>query len=375
MTITNVKIVNYDEVIEQGYVTFVNGIIIDVNKMPYKGKDEVVDYSGYILMPGFIDIHTHGALGYDYMDASPKQMKEIADSLYDEGVTSILATSLTSDKNHLIDFAKRVNEAKKLSPSFIGAHLEGPYISLEKKGAQNPLFIRNADINELKEIQSLSDGVVKYITLAPEKEGSLNFIKEAKKIGVITSCGHTMATMEDTHKAYLNGLTNLTHTYNAMNKDYLNDGPIKEAFVNHDLYCEMIVDKIHVKSEVVKDIYSHIAHDHFILITDSLSVKKSKIKEFDMAGLHAENRGDAAYLCGTNTLAGSVLKFNVAVKNLKEITNASLPELVSASSYAACRSLHLDKLGEIRKNKIANFVITNNNFDVIATYQLGKKVY
>lgn len=375
MVIKNAKIVLLNEVIEKGYLAFDNGMITEIarGECPYV---EAYDAKGNIIMPGFIDVHIHGSCNIDFMSASANDYKKVSESLFTEGVTSYLATTLTSDFESLKQVCYQVKLAKKDNPSLLGLHLEGPYICEKYKGAQNEAFIRNPDIKELTILQEISDKNIKYITLAVEKPGAYDFIDKATKILHITcSVGHSDATFAQVEEAMKHGLTNVTHTHNAMSPHHhRNPGIVTAAMYFDGLYTEVISDGLHLVPESVKTFYKIVGPNRYMIITDSLKVKHSDVTEFDMFGLPAIKKNGAAYLTN-GVFCGSLLEFDKGVKNLKKWTNASLNDLAKISSYNQAKSLHLEDRGELKVGKLADFVILNSDLDLLETYKLGKKVY
>lgn len=374
MVIKNIKIVLEDRVIENGYLVFDNERIKEIGIGDYAG--EAIDGKGQIAMPGFIDIHIHGSSGIDFMDASNvEEYKKIENSLYSEGVTTFLATTLTSDFDSLKRVCETVNRVKKDIPSLAGIHFEGPYISVEYKGAQNEKYIRNPDINEFDKLQEISGNNVRYITLAPEKEGALNFIEHVTKNGVTVSAGHTNALLADVGKAIKSGLTNLTHMHNAMSgHHHRKPGVVTAGFYFDELYTEFICDKIHICPDVLKMSYKVIGPERFIIITDSLKAKHSDLNEFELFNLPCEKRDGAAYL-KSGPLAGSLLTMDQGIRNMYDITDASLVDLAKISSRNAAKSLHLTDSGAIQVGNLADIVLLDDKLNVKGTYKLGKKVY
>lgn len=375
MIIKNAKIVLFNEVLENASIKVSDGKIEQIGNVNDIKEEEIIDLKGNILMPGFIDLHIHGSMNIDFMDAKAEDYKIISNSLYKEGVTTYLATTLTSDKASLENVAKEVKKAKKENPSLLGIHLEGPYISVKHKGAQNEAFIRNPDINELKNLIEISDNNIRYITLAPEKEGSLDFIKEATKLGVTCSVGHTDATFIDVKKAIECGLSNVTHTHNAMSGyHHRNPGVVNAAMYFDTLNCELICDGIHVCKETIQTFYKIVGPDRFMIITDALKIKHSDVNEFTLFGLPCVRKDGAAYL-KSGPLAGSLLNFDQGLRNMKDWCSLDLISLAKISSSNQARSLHLDNIGQIKVGYNADFVVLNDELNVLATYKNGKKVY
>lgn len=375
MVITNVKIVTLNKVIENGYVIISGDKILSVNEGHYQGEDkDIIDGGNKILMPGFIDVHIHGSAGIDFMDAAEEDYKIISTSLFKEGVTGYLATTLTSDLDSLIKVAKNVKKAIKDNPSLIGIHLEGPYINAKYKGAQNELYIRKPDILEFDKLNEASGNNIRYISLAPEVEGSLEFIKHITDRGVVASAGHTDASFNDVEKAIEAGLTNTTHTHNAMSgHHHRKPGVLTAAFYFDALYTEFILDGIHVHPDVIRTSYKIITSDRFFVVTDALKIKHSDIDKFKLFGLDVERRDGAAYLT-SGPLAGSLLSMDKALRNLKSyIKDISLIDLMKVSSYNASKALKLSDRGLIEAGRYADLVLLNEDLTVSSTYLRGKK--
>ncbi|MCI5746066.1 MAG: N-acetylglucosamine-6-phosphate deacetylase [Erysipelotrichaceae bacterium] len=377
MIINNLKIVMYDKIIENGYIKIENGKIVEVNKNDCLSSknEEIIDGKGKIAFPGFIDLHIHGSCGIDFMDASVNDYKTIANALYKEGTTTFLATTLTSDFDSLKKVCLTVKDAIKVVPSLGGIHFEGPYINVKYKGAQNEAFIRKANIAEFNELNKLSDYNVRYITLAPENEGAMDFIKEVSKHNVTVSAGHSNATFDDIKNAIDNGLSNTTHTHNAMSgHHHRNPGVVTAAMYFDSLYTECICDTIHVCENTLKTFYKIVGPDRFIIVTDALLGKHSSVESFKLFGLDCIKKDGAAYLT-SGPLAGSLLNMDQGVRNMKRITNASLIDLAKISSTNAAKCLHLSDRGMIKEGMNADIVLLDDDLNVLDVYKLGVKVY
>ena len=373
MVLKNLKIVLEDRIINKGTLTFENGIITHIKEGDYFG--DALDCNGLIAMPGFIDIHIHGSAGIDFMDAKEDDYKIIAESLYKEGVTTFLATTLTSDNASLKRVCDTIKNVKDKIPSLGGIHFEGPYINAKYKGAQNEKYIRNPDIKEFDELQRISGNNIRYITLAPENEGALEFIEHVTKNGVTVSAGHSDATFEQVKLAINKGLTNTTHTHNAMSPHHhRKPGIVTAAFYFDELYTEFICDKIHVCPNTLATSYKIIGPERFVMITDALKVKNSNINKFQLFGLDCIRKDGAAYLT-SGPLAGSLLTMDQGLRNMREITGANLCDLAKISSRNPAKALHFKDRGIIEVGKLADIVLLDNGLNAKATYKLGKKVY
>lgn len=374
MIIKNLKVVTLEKVIENGYIEFENGVITNIGEGQYDG--DAIDGLGKIAMPGYVDMHTHGSCGIDFMDAKEEDYKQIEEAFYKEGITSFLATTLTSDLDSMKRVCKTVANVKHTIPSLVGVHLEGPYINKIYKGAQNEAFIREPSVDELHELITESKGNIRLITMAPEVNGSLEFIKEAVKNNVTISAGHSNATFADVEAAIKAGLTNVTHTHNAMSKhDHKNPGIVTAAFYFDELYTECICDAIHVHPNTLKTFYKIVGPERFMIVTDALLAKHSTVDKFQLFNLDCTYRNGAFYLVEAGNLAGSALYMNNGLRNVRDICGASLVDLAKVSSYNQAKSLHLNDRGALEVGKLADIVLVNENFDVLNVYKLGKEVY
>ena len=263
---------------------------------------------------------------------------------------------------------------KESIPSLGGIHFEGPYICLKYKGAQNPEFIRDPDIAEFDELQQIAEGNIKYIAMAPERTGAMEFIEHVTKNGVVVAAGHTDASFDDVGNAIKHGLTNTTHTHNAMSPHHhRNPGVVTAAMYFDELFCEVICDTVHVCPNTLKAFYKVVGEDRFVAITDALKVKHTDIEEFELFGLPCIRKPDAAYLT-SGPLAGSLLSMDQGLRNLAEITGASEVALAKMTSTNAARSLHMDDRGRLEEGKRADIVLLSKDYHVQEVYQLGKKV-
>ncbi|MBR1847338.1 MAG: N-acetylglucosamine-6-phosphate deacetylase [Bacilli bacterium] len=374
MILTNLKIVLPTHIIPNGYLRIEDGHIAEIGQGAYTGIEPAEDKDGLVAFPGFIDIHIHGSVGIDFMDAKEEDYPVIADSLYGEGVTTFLATTLTSDKESLSRVCATVANVIDKVPSLGGIHFEGPYISLKYKGAQNPEFIRDPDIAEFDDLQKVAKGNIRYIAMAPERPGAMGFIEHVTKEGVVVSAGHTDASFACVEEAIRHGLTNTTHTHNAMSPHHhRNPGVVTAAMYFDELFTEVICDTIHVCPDTLKTFYKIVGPDRFVAITDALKVKHADIKEFQLFGLDCVVKPDAAYLTA-GPLAGSLLSMDQGLRNLAEITKADDVALAKMMSTNAARSIGFTDRGTLEEGKLADVVLLDETLHVKEVYKLGKRV-
>jgi N-acetylglucosamine-6-phosphate deacetylase len=326
-----------------------------------------------ILMPGFIDPHTHGCAGIDTMSIDDEKLERWEHFLYSQGVTSFMPTTVSAKEEEMIRVSNMIEEYiyKKPKTSVVGIHYEGPYININKKGAQNPDAVREASPREMEEILSPR---VKLITMAPEINGFYDVLPILKENGTIVSAGHSDASFEDMKRAFLNGVNRITHFPNAIRGLHHRELGGLGAGLYFDFTLEMIVDGLHLSPEFVNLIYHLKGAQKLSLITDSISAAALEDGEYELGGLKV-NVVEGKATLQDGTLAGSTLLFNNAVKNFKNFTNCSLKELAMVSSYNSAVNLHLEKVGRIEEGYKANFALLDRELNVVETYLQGEKVY
>ncbi|MCA0985144.1 N-acetylglucosamine-6-phosphate deacetylase [Halobacillus yeomjeoni] len=372
------NIVTETEVIRDGY------LIINQEKIEEIGYgqpsnpsniDEAVELDkGDYIFPGFIDIHIHGAAGADTMDATPKALETMAETLPKEGTTSFLATTITDEEDRISEALKNASEFKKtdsIGAEMLGVHLEGPFINKKHAGAQPLSCIGPASVDQFKKWQETAEGLIRVVTLAPEEDQDHQLIQYLNDTGVIPSIGHSHATYEEVKQAAENGLKHATHLFNAMRPMHHREpGVVGAVFLSEDLMAEIIFDRIHVAQEMVELAYKNIGSDRMILITDSMRGKCLQNGTYDLGGQHVHLKDGEARL-EDGTLAGSVLKMNEAVKNMSQLGVSPL-DLMKMSSWNAAKSLGVDdRKGSIAAGKDADLVIMDKDFNIKQTYCRG----
>ena len=322
----------------------------------------VVDVGGQYVMPGFIDVHTHGALTYDFCDADEKAIFEVARGKLQEGVTTFLPTTLTVSHGELIAAAKNAKKYADAGMPYAkapGIHLEGPFINVKCCDAQNPKYVRKPSVKELKEIAKVYP--VKQISYAVDADGGAKFAKECIKLGVVPSCGHTGAKMKDLMPAYKNGLRHMTHFCNQMTPLHHREiGMVGAGFLIDDLNTEVICDRIHLCDDMLRLIFTRRDLAHVQMITDSLRCSHCKDGyEFLMGGIKVKLQNGEARLEAGN-LAGSTLWMGNGLKNVHDVTGIPLKDLVRCTSWNQAIELGWGKtLGKVEKGYTADLVVIN----------------
>ncbi|GAB4221848.1 MAG: N-acetylglucosamine-6-phosphate deacetylase [Francisella sp.] len=319
------------------------------------------------VIPGFIDIHIHGSKGADVMDCDIDALRVISKSLYTQGVTSYLATTMTASNEQILKAMCAIKEYSSNSYSnsakIIGVHLEGPFISPEKIGAQNPNYLQDADVSKLANWHNACDGLIKKITIAPEIKNADKVIEFCNANNIITSIGHTSCTMSQALDAIDKGCTHATHLFNAMTPiEHRNPGATAALLMSKKVLAELIVDGIHLHPDIVKFTYNIKGSDNIALITDAMSAQSAGEGIFELGGQKVIVKNGQARL-ENGVLAGSVLTMNKALENVLKFTNCSLYDAVKMSSTNQATSLGLKK-GQIRVGYDAEFVILDKNYQV-----------
>lgn len=334
----------------------------------------------YVVVPGFIDEHIHGAAGSDAMDGTTQDLNNIAKALASEGTTAFCATTMTQSPENITKALEAVKEYREANhedgAEVLGVHLEGPFISKDFVGAQPIEYVAQPNVEVFKKYQEASGNSVKIVSLAPEVEGSTELIEYLKSQNIVASIGHTNAKYADVEKAVKAGATTLTHTYNAMKPVHHREiGTVGAGFLFDELACECICDGIHVSAPAIRLLYKNKPSDKMVLITDAMRAKHMPDGVSELGGQVVIVKNGEARL-ENGTLAGSVLKMNNAVKNVMKFLDLPLEEVVKLASINPAKNLGVDDyLGSIKVGKRADFVILNQDLNVVKTVRAGVTIY
>jgi N-acetylglucosamine-6-phosphate deacetylase len=361
-----------EEVIK-GNILIEEGKIKEIGDFTPPTGAELIDLEGKIVAPGFIDVHTHGLGGYDAMDGR-SAIEEISALLPRYGVVGFLPTGVASSHQALLNFLRDVKEAKRRGAKILGAHLESPYISMEKRGAQPPEAIRPVN---MREIEELIEAGVKMVTIAPEVEGALEAIKRLKDAGVIVSLGHSNASWEEALKGINAGISKATHTFNAMpSLHHRNPGCVGIALVDERVACEVIADFIHLHPIILKLIIKAKGKDKVILITDSASYAGLPDGEYKwMDGrIVVKKEGRISFKDAPDVLAGSTLTLDQAVRNVASL-GFPLKDVIQMASLNPAREAGLEGMGRIEVGANADLVVLDSSLRVQITIINGEICY
>ncbi|CAM3788994.1 N-acetylglucosamine-6-phosphate deacetylase [Mesobacillus zeae] len=384
----NAVIYTEDKVIEQGFLQIKDGKIAAVGTMEKlselpTGEDyETVDLSDKSkVIPGFIDLHIHGANGADTMDASDDAITKIASSLPREGTTSFLATTITQDKASLSKAlaiaGKYINKRQADgNAEVLGIHLEGPFINPGKAGAQPVQHIIQPDKLQFEKWLDESEGTISLVTMAPEQPGGVELVRFLKEKGIVASVGHSNATFDQVGEYINDGLSHVTHLFNQMRGlHHREPGVAGAAYLKDELKVELIADGIHVDREMVKVSYRQITSDRMILISDAMRAKFLPDGEYELGGQKVFVEEGKALL-EDGTLAGSVLTLDAAFRNIIRFTGCSIADAVRMSSENPARQIGvLNSKGTLRQGKDADIVILDENLEVQMTFCRGRLAF
>lgn len=336
----------------------------------------VVDLHGQTLMPGFVDVHVHGAVGHEAMDGDVAGLRSMARFFASRGVTSFLPTTWTASRASTLAALRAIAEARSLTGGarILGAHMEGPYLSAARCGAQDPTQIRGVDHEEAAAF--LDTGAVRLITVAPEVEGVGDLLGECVRRGVTVSIGHTDATYEQVAAAVSRGARHMTHTFNAMSPlQHRTPGAVGAALALAGFGAEVIADEVHVHPAAVHALIRARGTDEVVLVTDAIRPTGTTTSAGRLQDRPVEVR-DGAVRFGDGQLVGSVLTMDRALRNVMRITGRPLTEmwpLVSRNPAAAAGVL--DRTGRLAVGLDADLVVLDEQHRVVRTLVGGRTVF
>ena len=346
---------------------------------PYGTKEADVDYGDKRIVPGFIDVHCHGAFTFDTNDAHKEGLRNWTKNIVSEGVTAFLATTITQSEEVLTDAV--ANVAKVMEEGYEGAeilgiHFEGPYLDMKYKGAQPEQHIVNGTIEQFERYQAAAKGNIRYITMATETDADFELTRYLTDRGVVVSIGHSAATYEQACMAYANGAKCLTHVYNGMTPfNHRANGLVGAAFRLRTMYGEIICDGNHSTPAALNMFFMSKGPDYSIMVSDALMAKGTPIGSHHIfGGNEIEIYPDgSAHLVSTKGLAGSTLKLNEGLRILVEEALVPFNYAINACTLNPANCLGIaDRKGSIRVGKDADIVVLDKDYAVVQTYCMGE---
>lgn len=386
--IHNGRIISPLRVIDEGCVIVRNGKIESVNHSDINVPGAVViDAKGKYISPGFIDLHVHGGGGHDFMDNEIDGYLAIAALHAKHGTTSLMPTTLSCEYQDLIDTLDVYEKADSVNLSgaqFIGIHIEGPYFSMEQKGAQDARYIRLPNVEEYTGIIARSSNIKRW-SAAPELKGAIAFGQYLKKRNILPSIAHTNAIYEEVVPAFENGFTHATHFYSCMSgvsrrNAYRYAGVIESAYLIDEMTVEIIADGVHLPPPLLKLVLKIKGADKIALITDAMRAAGmppglSKLGS-KKDGLEVIVEDDVAKLTDRSAFAGSVATMDRLVRNMVSLADATIVDAVKMASLTPATIMGLQNAkGSLTAGKDADIVIFDDDINVLLTMVKGKNIY
>ena len=330
------------------------------------------DAAGMYVIPGLVDIHTHGAMGEDFSDGKADKLQMMADYYAAHGVTSVLATTMTLKEETLTPAMYAIRDFKRQGGAKLaGIHLEGPFLGYAKRGAQAAENLHKPDPELFDRLNAASGGKVKLVTVACEEEGGMEFISNVSQKATV-SLGHTSATYDQAIEAYSRGASHATHLYNGMDGLHHRKPGIIAAAMDAGATAELICDGLHIHPAAIR-VAAKLYGDKLCLVSDSLRCAGMPDGDYELGGQPITLSGGVARLTGTDTLAGSAISMLDALRNVVDF-GLSLPEAVYAASTAPALAVGLKDTGSIEAGKCADLVVLDKDLNLVAVFVDGEKV-
>ena len=358
--------------IESGYIH-----VLPLGQRPEDGA-KVYDAAGKKVVPGFIDVHSHGAVGVDVNAATAEELEKIGHFMAIQGTTSWLCSVLTDTKEQTlwcIDEFKKHKEMEGNGANLLGIHLEGPFLAKEFKGAMPEHLLRDADVELLKEYQDAAEGNIRYLTVSPEIDGIVDAIPLIKELGIVVAIGHSGADYDTSMKAIENGAASCTHIFNAMKLLHQHFPAIMGAALESDIYCEAICDGRHLHPGVVRLLIKTKGIDRVVAITDSIMAAGLPDGNYKLGVNDVVVVDGDAKLASNGVRAGSTLTTGQALKNIMAFTGRPLEEVLKLLTENPAKLIGVfDKKGSIAEGKDADLVVLDEENNVTDTFVMGKQI-
>ena len=348
------------------------------NLYAYGTKEVDKDYGELRIVPGFIDIHCHGAYTFDTNDANPEGLRNWSKKIVDEGVTSFLATTITQSEEVLTNAVKNVANVMEEGyegAEILGIHFEGPYLDMKYKGAQPEQYIVKPTVEQFKKYQEAARGHIKYITMATEQDDDFALTRYCTENGIVVSIGHSAASYEQAVEAYGHGAKSMTHVYNGMTAfNHRANGLVGAAYRIRTMYGEIICDGNHSTYAALNNYFMSKGPDYSIMISDALMAKGTPIGSKHIFGgneivIYPDG---SAHLTATGGLAGSTLNINKGLRILVEKALVPFNYAINSCTINPARCLGIDdRKGSLTVGKDADIVVLNDDYSVAQTYCKG----
>ena len=341
-------------------------LYIENGKIAISASGEEIDATDLYVIPGLTDIHFHACVGYDFCDGTPEAIEKMAEYKMKNGITTICPASMTFSEEQLTDiFKNAASYENKKGATLVGINMEGPFISMEKKGAQNPEYIHNPDAEMFERLQKAAGGLIKLVDIAPETEGAMEFIEKVKD-KVRISLAHTAADYDTAKEAFDRGANHVTHLYNAMPPfAHRAPGVIGAACDNENVMVELICDGVHSHPVTVRTTFKMFGDDRIIFISDSMMACGLEDGQYTLGGQDVTVKGNVATLTKEGNIAGSVTNLmNCLRKAVKEM-KVPLASAIKCATMNPAKAIGIyDQYGGLAPGKVADVVLLDKNLDI-----------
>ena len=386
--ISNGKLILPDQIIEGKNLYIMDGKIMAItNEMLDLPNLMVIDAKGLYVSPGFIDIHVHGGGGHDFMDNDPEGYIEIAKTHARYGTTSMNPTTMSGNKKDLLTTISVYDAVKDRTydgAEFIGLHIEGPYFSMNQRGAQDPRYIRDPNVSEYTEIVATGKNIVRW-SAAPELPGAISFGHFMKDHNIMPAIAHTDATYDDIVLALEAGFNHATHFYSCMSGVFRKNafryaGVVESAYLIDEITVEIIADGAHLPPPLLKLIYKIKGPDKIALITDAMRAAGTTVKDSILGsrenGIQVIIEDGVAKLPDRTAFAGSISTMDNLVRNMIALAGVPLTDAVKMATLTPARIMKAENSkGSLQAGKDADIILFDENIRIQATFVKGRMVY
>ena len=380
VALAGARVVTPAGTLRSGWVVVHAGVITSVaaGPPPVGGAAAVVDLGGAWLVPGFVDMHVHGGGGAWLASADPEELARAVRFHLAHGTTSLLASIATAPLDSMVACASAVAGAAAgpLAPVLAGIHLEGPFISRERSGAQDPDAIRDPDPAAMERLLDACRGWARMVTVAPELPGGLEFVRQIARAGVVPAVGHTQAGYEVATAAVDAGARVVTHLFNAMPRLHHRDlGTVGAALSRAEVVCELVNDGVHLRPEVVWLVFKAAGARRVALVTDAIAAAGMDDGDYDFGRVPLRVRGGVARLVDGRTIAGSTLTMDAALRRAVQEVGVPMEDAVAAAATTPAGAIGIDaRTGSIEPGKAADLVVLDDDLEVVAVMSAGRWV-
>jgi N-acetylglucosamine-6-phosphate deacetylase len=388
MIFTNARLIFPNEIREGDEVVVAHGKIAAINpptpRLQRRGErveeNEVIDLNGDYLAPGFIDLHVHGALGRDAMEASAEAFRAICDFHASGGTTSLLLTTVTAPIDKIVNVLEAVRDCRSAIPAIAGVHVEGPFISKMKTGAQRAEFVQDPSPAAIRQLLEYGD-LLKRVTIAPELPRALEAIEAFRARGISVSGGHSDAWDEDARAAFHRGMRSVTHTFNCMSSARRRGvhriaGLLEFALSQPEISCELIADRHHVSPTLMKMLYQAKGSQGICLVTDATAgAGLAEGSRFALFGKECIMEKGVCLLADRSALAGSAARMIDLVRMMVREVNVPLNEAIGMATENPARAVGLETKGRLTVGADADLVVLSSELEVVRTFAADREIW